>query len=68
MESVPGFDFRSCPGSGAHLVDEHGRLSDEGGPSNARPSSTHDIVARALTAEYQAGHQIFLDLEGSTRF
>ena len=56
-----GLISEAVRGAGAHLVDEYGRLvMKEVHPM--QDLAPRDIVARALTAEYQAGHQIFLDL------
>ncbi|MDT2836942.1 L-aspartate oxidase [Enterococcus durans] len=62
-----GLISEAVRGAGAHLVDEHGRLvMKEVHPM--QDLAPRDIVARALTAEYQAGHQIFLDLREVQNF
>ncbi len=49
-------------GEGAPLVDETGRRFMEDVPG--QELAARDIVARAIWAEHQAGHQVYLDTRG----
>ena len=49
-------------GEGAHLVDESGRRFMLDVPG--RELAARDVVARAIWAEHQAGHQVYLETRG----
>ncbi len=49
-------------GEGAHLVDETGRRFMLDVPG--RELAPRDVVARAIWAEHQAGHQVYLETRG----